>query len=81
MRNLLFVTLFLLFLLGTVITDLRAARRSPQDNENRTALAISGVTVVLLVLWLAGVKVGMPTRPLIDSVGMTVYQWIKEMLA
>ncbi|WP_058301416.1 hypothetical protein [Gorillibacterium timonense] len=81
MSNLLFVILFLLLLAFTTGSDILALRRKGHKSESAVALVFNSVTAVLLILWLAGIKVGMPTRPLIDPVGMAVYQWIKELLA
>jgi hypothetical protein len=80
MKNPLFVIPFLLFLLLFVVIDIRGLRADPQDRSEKVALYTHGLTATLLVLWLFNVKVGMPTRPFIDPIGMTLYQWIKEMI-
>jgi len=81
MKNSLFVVLFTVCLVIFAMNDIKAYRAKPDEAVNKTALCINGVTAVLLLLWLMNVRIGMPTRPFIDPIGMTVYEWVKELLA
>ncbi|WP_438434584.1 hypothetical protein [Gorillibacterium sp. sgz500922] len=81
MKNSLFVVLFSLCLVIFAAMDIKGYRAQPRDAVHKTALSISGLTVLLFVLWLMDIKIGMPTRPFIDPIGMAVYNWIKEVIA
>ncbi|MEO3945567.1 hypothetical protein [Gorillibacterium sp. CAU 1737] len=81
MKNSLFVILFLCILFISIASDIRFLNRQKRETSVVVSLSISALTLLLFGLWMAGVKVGMPTRPFIDPIGLTLYEWIKEMLA